>query len=535
MAITKVYLLDVPFEKDYKHTLYFASATAQYNYFYGKAVKKYTDFSYQRKDKFIRVPDDYDTIKNCNYVMYQNTQNSSKWYYAFIDKIEYSNNEKSDIYITTDVIQTYLFDYTIKPSFIEREHVSDDTIGLNILPEGLDTGEYICNGLTLDTNMDNLLFDLVYVLGATTYPNMDTAEESQAGSGVYNGIYSGVKYFQYDSTSAIDGILEVFAAAGKTDSITGIFMAPKVLAPLGSETDELGIPQRVVTQSNSAYSYNLQINKTYGLGGYSCRNNKLKTYPYCYLLASNNQGSNAIYYYEDFSSNSGKCTFTVKGALTPGCSVRLTPTDYQGISSNDESSINLGKFPICNFANDMYTNWLTQNGINIGNITLNATQRGYLAGGLTAGLGVASMLTGNTLTGIGGTLGGIGMILDTMKQDYQHSLIPPQAEGNLNAGDVITASSKNNFHFYNMSIKSQYASIIDKYFDMFGYKVNTVKTPNVNHRANWWYTKTIDVNITGAIPNEDLETIKACYNNGITFWKDPTKIYDYTQSNGIVS
>ena len=84
MGITKVYLLDTPLEKDYKNTLYFASASAQNTYFLSKKVKEYTDFSYQRKDKFIRVPDDFDTIKNCNYVMYQNTAESNKWYYCII-------------------------------------------------------------------------------------------------------------------------------------------------------------------------------------------------------------------------------------------------------------------------------------------------------------------------------------------------------------------------------------------------------------------------------------------------------------------
>ena len=34
--ITKLYLLDVPLENDYKNTLYFANATAQQTYFQSK-------------------------------------------------------------------------------------------------------------------------------------------------------------------------------------------------------------------------------------------------------------------------------------------------------------------------------------------------------------------------------------------------------------------------------------------------------------------------------------------------------------------
>ena len=85
-----------------------------------------------------------------------------------------------------------------------------------------------------------------------------------------------------------------------------------------------------------------------------------------------------------------------------------------------------------------------------------------------------------------------------------------------------------------MSIKSEYAKIIDKYFDMFGYKVNMLKVPNKNHRARYWFTKTIDVNINGAIPNDDLQQIKNCYNNGITFWRSDSEVDNYNVTNNII-
>ena len=143
--ITKVYLLSVPLENDYRDTLYFANATAQHNYFAGQVVKSYTDFSYQRKDSVIRVPAIVDSIRNCNYVMYQNSAYSNKWFYAFINRMVYVDDGRTDIYISTDVLQTWMFEMDFKDSFIEREHVDDDTIGIHTMPEGLDTGEYICN------------------------------------------------------------------------------------------------------------------------------------------------------------------------------------------------------------------------------------------------------------------------------------------------------------------------------------------------------------------------------------------------------
>ena len=85
-----------------------------------------------------------------------------------------------------------------------------------------------------------------------------------------------------------------------------------------------------------------------------------------------------------------------------------------------------------------------------------------------------------------------------------------------------------------MSIKAEYARIIDDFFDMFGYKTCRVKVPNKAHRQNWWYTKTIDANITGDIPNDELNRIKRAYNEGITFWRTPANFLNYSVNNGIV-
>ena len=112
--ISKVYLLDVPLENDYKNTLYFANEQAQQTYFQSCIVRSYTDFSYQRKDHIIRIPDEYDNIYHVNYVMYQNSAYSNKWFYAFITDLKYVNDGKKKKKIETDVIQTWLFDYNIK-------------------------------------------------------------------------------------------------------------------------------------------------------------------------------------------------------------------------------------------------------------------------------------------------------------------------------------------------------------------------------------------------------------------------------------
>ena len=148
--------------------------------------------------------------------------------------------------------------------------------------------------------------------------------------------------------------------------------------------------------------------------------------------------------------------------------------------------------------------------------------------------GAALMATsGGALAGAGMIAGGLTGIASKVGEVYTHSLVPPQSEGNVNSGDVTYSSGNLTFTAIQMTIKPEYARIIDDYFDMFGYATHRVAVPLKNHRANYWYTKCVDVNIDGAIPTKDIQKIKDCYNRGITFWKKPSNIQDYSVDNSI--
>lgn len=82
-----------------------------------------------------------------------------------------------------------------------------------------------------------------------------------------------------------------------------------------------------------------------------------------------------------------------------------------------------------------------------------------------------------------------------------------------------------------MSIKNEYARVIDNFFSMYGYKTNLVKLPNLSNRSKWNYVKTINANILGDIPQKDLQKIKDLFNNGITLWHNPLYFLDYSQTN----
>ena len=81
---TTIRLLKCPLELDNKNQITFATATAQYNYFHGLPYIEVDGSYYQRKDFSIYYPDNFDDLLEYNYVMYQNSNYSNKWFYSFI-------------------------------------------------------------------------------------------------------------------------------------------------------------------------------------------------------------------------------------------------------------------------------------------------------------------------------------------------------------------------------------------------------------------------------------------------------------------
>ena len=538
---TTIKLLKVPIEIDNMNQLTFATLTDQYNYFNGCTKLEEEDLYYQRKDNYILWPAHIDTIIKYNYCMYQNSNYSEKWFYAFITNMEYENDGTTKVYIETDVYQSWLFDITMKACFVEREHVNDDTIGKNLVPENLQLGEYVCNKKDqwLHENTYSPYYtgtDMCIVVGATT-DDSGTIPGNTYGVQT-DGIYAGLRYYVFtnDTTGipALNTFITNYATSSHTspDAIKCIFMMPKILCSGYDRTDHLyaGSNYAVLKYINdSTFSTdNKNIDLTLStLDSYTPINNKLKTFPYCYMLVSNNSGSDVIYRYEDFYtvSNGVKTLvsspqFKIASTMTPSGAIRMIPKNYKGVSENDIEGINLGKFPVCSWATDIYTNWLTQNGVNIGL---------SVAGSVISG--VAGAVTGNPIGVASGILG----VANTLGEIYKESMVPPQCEGNINSGDVSTATGNTDFHFQVMTIKKEMAQIIDSFFSMYGYKVNSLKIPNVTGRTYWNYVKTIDCNIEGDIPQNDLQKIKDIFNGGVTFWHDATKFLDYTQSNTIVT
>ena len=511
-------------EKEHRNILNYSSST-MLELMQGQThlVSYLSDYSFVgehgKGGNVIDVSASYDNLIVANYIAYQNPTYSNKWFFAFIDKIEFINPGTTRITFTVDEWATWYDNLTFKSCFVVREHVNSDLVGEHTIPEDLETGEYICNSHTKDATMDSYSSDLCFIMASTSEPITGEAKDTVSHSSIYNGIYTGLTYYRYDVTSAIDIILELFANNGKTDAINGIFMAPKWLSTLASS----GTPglYREVEQSNTPQSFNITLAKQTTLNGYTPKNNKCLVFPYNYLIVSNNIGQNAILHYEKFSGSNA--TFIVRGVLNPGCSINMTPTSYNGSDYSDNDAIQLGKFPICNFQNDMYTNWLTQNSINVLGQTITSDDLNIISSAI-------DVLKSPSF-------GSVNSIANSVMQKKQHNMISPTVNGQLNSADVNVASGNNTFHFYKMSVKAEFGRVIDAYFTRFGYKVNSLKVPNITGRTYWNYVEIgagEDVAF-GDVPINAMESINNIFRSGTTIFHSHDNIGNFSLNNTIVS
>lgn len=523
MTITpqgQLYLCKTKLENDYKNQLTFSSASAQLSYFNSVIEHTFDNYTYIKKDSVIQVGVNIDEIIDCNYLFYKNKGFTNKYYFCFITNMEYVNENCTRITFETDCYQTWLFQIEYKESFIEREHVNDDSVGLHTVPENLETGDYISCKLQ----------PTFYSIPETCFV-VATTEKITNTYTIFNQLLPiGLYYYGLTTLQGIKDLIKLLDEDGRGDTVNSVFVTLKdFFYDWGTMT---GVDGQISSSIRFDYSNQVEIDKVnYLANDYIPKNKKLLTFPYSFLQVSNHSGQIINYNWENFNllntANDGKIKFDIKGTITPGGSMKAYPINYNNMLNDYDDNIVIGKLPIGAYNNDVYTNWLTQNGVNIG---LNV-----VSSGLQVASGIGMMATGGgALAGTGNIASGALSIANTLGSVYQHSLIPDSVSGNVNCGDVNFTLGLTNLEFKRMSIKNEYARIIDNYFSMFGYKINRVKVPNITGRSNWNYVKTIDCNFDGDIPQTDLNIIKTMFNNGVTLWHNPTTMYNYGNSNSIV-
>lgn len=534
---------NIKLDKSYKDVLNYTEAQ-MVTLCQANAVASANNYSFIRGERgYIKTSFSYNDALKCNYMAFQNPDYSNKWFFAFIDDVIYDNDGTARIRYTIDEFSTWFDYWNAEPCFVEREHVGDDTFGLHTIDEGLNFGDYIVSS---SGSIESGVFSYTKMhvcIGVSWLP--DNTPSLYTTNRMIGGVYSGTYYLVFLGTGDAAKFIKAYAELGHVADIQCLYMIPEVLASINSSTvwssadlgSETGIEFITLHGSTGATLINdsITISRPTTIGSYTPKNNKVLCYPYNCLTISNNSGSMAEFKYEDFINNSP--LFALVGLQSPSCPMYLYPRNYKKDStarSGYSWGIPLAKIPQGSWNADMYTNWMTQNGINILGMRIDAPTSHAIGGTLQALTGAAT----GSYESIGS---GIGSMLSAVQEQYRASMIPNQIGGQTTIGDVTFAYDKLAPTYYKMQIREEMARILDDWFSRFGYKINRVKLPNQIGRQNWNFIKIgageaigYSTNTNRSVPAASMEIINTIYRNGTTIWHNHANIGNYSLSNNIV-
>lgn len=132
----------------HNHIPWFKTRESQSRFFAGRTTHILEDNSYRKKYNSLKVDKSIEELNNVNYVVVQNQ--TGETYYYFITEKAVLGERVTQLVLKLDVMQTYMFDFKLEESLIEREHrrrwgYASDGRRLPIfsaIEEGLEVGEY---------------------------------------------------------------------------------------------------------------------------------------------------------------------------------------------------------------------------------------------------------------------------------------------------------------------------------------------------------------------------------------------------------
>lgn len=586
---TNIRLLSgVPFSNDYKHTRWFNSLSEQTNYFLGRTViHSMTQANFQRIEghTYVAVNRSIDDLWGVNYLMFQNASYNSKWFYAFVTQLEYVNKNTTYVHFEIDVLQTWRFDISFKPSFVVREHRplwnSDGTPVINTVDEGLYYGsEYETVAVDHWVPYDDLFF-LVIVSKTTIHNGSD-----KKITPVLNGLPQALSYYIhpfklnntvpsvhigqssfnlspiidvlkaiFTDTDAVNNVVSMYV----TDFFGGNFVDVDYSDDVLSLSDTVFEGCQVSDGTNSfntihlkklvSYSY---MQKTLGdkyRGFKHVNESKLLMYPYAFTVLDDFKGNRQIIKNEYI--NGIDLSIRAMGSLGTSNKVAYMVDNY--LQDADAPDVGVYKFIlqlenalINNNPNDLpilssYLSAFIQGNKNqIENQKQSIVFNGVVDGIGSAVAGGVSAMTGNFAglafagANVVGSAGNTALRLQAIQAKMKDlANIPPQL---VKMGGNSAFEFGNNFtgvYVIKKQITDEYIKKLEDYFKMFGYKTNEVKVPNLNTRRSWNYVQTADCQITGNLNREDLEKIKSVFDNGITLWH-VDDVGNYSLDNGVI-
>lgn len=546
---TTLYVGVVPWNSDLKNVQSYESRAVQISTIQGLLTHKYEHINIIRRDSDLILKGVNEDLAQCNYLMYQNTDISNKWYFAFIDNVQYNSLNSVIISHTIDVWQTYQFDITYYKNLILRSHVakSDDTVGRWLAPEPISVAPEFERKHNV---FNDISWTPQYVLHSTSVYNPNTKKYEYKGSGTGASLSAEYGIF-VDSDTDVQDVVKKYgklspAEALKSDNddeysnwiadlLTGQIesfekslnnavklISTTSISQLQDHRNELiglyAIPAWVHSGTNKYATNSIKkkdvtttLPTTTLACGYTPRNKKMLSSLCKAYLFYNENGFKLPLKPELFTTDTP--VFTVKSTelSTNGFLLQIgSYADYTAktnkISYNCENRLGYD----ANTGLDKVLNTLTS------------------AVGVVNAVGsVASQaFAGNVGGAVQGAVGAVQQSINMIDALGQRGVNTGAS------GDIMSITEKRAMPvFADVSPTEAQCRYIDDYLDVYGYAINEIGkiSSYMKNRSNWNYIQVANCNIKVSAPNDDVNKLKQMFESGVTIWH--SHFGDYDQNN----
>lgn len=520
---------DLGLKPNMEDTIYFSSESEKNTWFNSKTkLANLSAQTYSRRERnVVRIAPTYGiaSIYNAQYMRFINTSYENKWFYAFIISVDYVNDTVVDVKYEIDVMMTWMGDFDLLPCFIERQHVSNDSIGSNTVQENLDVGEHIAEQ-TIDFSYGD-----EYKIGVwrTFDPDHDDPI-NPLKQGTYAPIIVDFYEMSANGISSLQSDLDQMTRDNRIDQVIAMKLVPMVFA---------------TTAGTEPHAYEKTISKPYSNfinNNNVPKNKKLYTYPYKYFSIENCENTKVIYRYEYFNNyppntNNNDFKLEVRGTcVSPEVSITCVPKNYLNKTYDYSKAVTMTKFLNVPWNVDTYKAYLAQRDSTLFGEMASSGIQGAINGGLAGGgAGAIYGAVGNAI----GTAVKKGLLSDIFSQMTGESkyIMPDETRGSMDS-DIMIQSRTKEFYCRKMCITPERMRMIDDYFTMFGYAIKKIATPDMNVRTHFTYVKTIGCNIkpkqgVTSIPASDAAEIEDMFNAGKRFWNKDAVVGNYNVTNNI--
>lgn len=528
--ISSLTLYNCRLERTGHKTIDFSSAAARDSYFASNSQVAnicFTAFNgnatYIREHDVINVGISADALDSAgvNYCRFINPQAGNFFRYAFIDEIEYVAPETSRLHIRVDAFVSNIGNINLGQCFVEREHVANDTRGLHTLPETINSENMVCNSVLYDLCPDLAGFTKAG-FNANYYAAIFMTEPTFTAPGNYDSYIGGNANCSYiiapETIDDLGALIDFLTGNNLSNAIVGIIplirgfvTATEVDLP-AEVASEVGFSKVYTITDTSNSKYGVTLYSSFGaLDGYTPHNNKLYTYPYNYIKVMSASGAETNLEYEKLPGTNDNFIVCYSASLSPTLSI--APEYYNGVTKPVDKIVSYSQFSPIAYTVDTYSAWYAQNK-NVVDMTL------YTKAGAIARSGFGALSAQNTQQALGAAGNVLDSTLNAMQwlasvMDMQRR--PDEIKGSL-TGNALIYQSRAGVKVLDMCVKAEYAELIDRYFDCYGYNVSITKTPQINSRPHYNFCKTAGSNVYGAMPEDHKEQIDRLFNDGITVW-----------------